>query len=157
MQHQTAQAFVVSVAPPSKINTHGISSPPCIRSSEQHLDPVTWHIIDSPRCRYKEQTEEIFFGMWPTTIPSFITAWIIYYLQVCNILSMITATAKASTRLPASLSHGRCPCRHCSLSPPPQPKNSLDHQPYLTRVSSASSTEVWQHDTLLRGMVNSLR
>ena len=47
------------------------------------------HKINPPRRRYKEQTKEIFFGMWPTTVPSF-----------------ITATAKASTRLPASVSHG---------------------------------------------------
>ena len=74
--------------------------------------------------------------MWPTTVPSF-----------------ITAIAKASTQLPASLSHGNS--SHGSLSLLPQLKNSLDHQPYLARVCSASSTEAWQHDTPLRGVVNS--
>ena len=33
----------------------------------------------------------------------------------------------------------------------PQPKNSLDRQSYLTRVSSASSTEAWQHDAHVKG------
>ena len=39
-------AFEVSFTPPQNLSTHGISNPPCERSSEKRLPPVTQHVID---------------------------------------------------------------------------------------------------------------
>ena len=52
---------------PLNVSTQGISNPPCGRSAEYLLGPVTLHVMVPPRCKNDEQIEEILLGTWPTT------------------------------------------------------------------------------------------
>ena len=48
--------LAVSFTGPLKINLQGNSNPPCGRSDEYRLAPVTSHIIFPPRCKKSEQS-----------------------------------------------------------------------------------------------------
>ena len=45
------ERYAKFTASPSEISTHGISSPPCTKSPEKRLDPVTQQRIEPPRRR----------------------------------------------------------------------------------------------------------
>ena len=55
---------------PANLNILGTSKPPCGRSTDAHLLPVTSHTIVPLRWRNREQTADIVLGMWPTTVPA---------------------------------------------------------------------------------------
>ena len=63
----------VSFTEPLKINLHGNSNPPCGRSYEYHLAPLTSHIIFPSRCKKSKQSVDIERGTWPAIISSSLT------------------------------------------------------------------------------------
>ena len=77
-----------------------IFKPPCGRSDDGHLLPVTWDSIVPLRRRYKEQAAEIFLGKWPSTIPASVFTASVYVHVVWIAFLVLTSQF---------FSHLRCP------------------------------------------------
>ena len=59
--------FSISLGIPVKISLQGISGPPCRRSAENLLEPVTLQVMEPPCLKNDEQIDELLFGTWPTS------------------------------------------------------------------------------------------
>ena len=66
--------FFTDFALPLKSNLHGISRPPCGRSTECRLLPVTSQHMLPPLLKKSEQTLKKFLGKCPIIVPFFVTA-----------------------------------------------------------------------------------
>ena len=94
-------SFLISLASPLNNSRQGISTPPCGKSVEYFLLPVTWQFITPPLRINSVHILEIFRCKWPTIVES-----------------LITATAYMSAALP-------CSRWHSSSSPTTASQSSL--------------------------------
>lgn len=93
-------------------NLHGISSPPCGKSNEYILVPVTTHWIVPPLLINGEQIYEIFEVKYPITAPSFFSAT--GYLHIIHIKRLSYVTNPLSLQVHF---HTRGNCTHNCLLP----------------------------------------
>lgn len=90
----------VSLALTLNGNLQGISSPPCGKSEEYHLSPLTMHKIELPLFKNSEQILETFLGRCQITTPPFKTATTAYLCDaLAGSLSHASSSPTAATHI----------------------------------------------------------
>ena len=79
-------SFATSFTLPSKRKVKGTSSPPCNKSVEYFLFPVS-QVKEFPLLRKSEQARDIAHDRWPMIVPSFLTATAYLSLSLTSSLS----------------------------------------------------------------------
>ena len=83
------------------IKLQGISNPPCCKSDEYLLLPITIHTIEPPLLKNRGQIFDIFSGKWPIMLPSFTTAT--SYQSCWSLGSLVHSTSSPTVALHMSL------------------------------------------------------